>query len=110
MAEYVIERETPAYAPGVFVARIINTIVGIVETLLALRLVLVLLGASPTAAFVAWLYAVTDALAAPFTGAFPNWYIAGFVVDFSILFAMLGYAIIGWLLVRLVSFIFSRTY
>ena len=104
MAEYVIDRGY--YYPGIVVTKIINAIIGIIEFMLALRLVLELLSASSSSTFVAWMYGVTSGLVTPFTGAFPALSLAGFPIDFAVILAMIGYAIIGWLIIRLLAFIF----
>jgi len=109
MAELVYDRPYSYYwyTPATFVNRVITTIFGIIEFFIVLRIVLELLGASSSSTFVAWVYGVTDGLIAPFAGAFPNWNLGGFVVDISAIFAIVGYAIIAWLLARLMSFIFA---
>ncbi len=104
MAELVLERSN--YYPGTFVLRLINWIVGIIEAALVLRMVLELFGASPASKFVAMVYGITDKLLGPFVGAFPNFSLGGgFVIDVTALLAMIGYAILGWLVIRLLSFI-----
>ena len=87
------------------VTRIVNTVFGIIGFMLALRVILVLLGASASAPFVAWIYSVTGSLMGPFVGAFPNLSLGGLVLDISALFAMIGYAIIGWLVLWVLSLI-----
>lgn len=108
MADYVVRQPVYGYSAGTVVVRVVNTLVGIIEILLGVRLVLELFGASPSAPFVAWMYDLTGALVSPFAGAFPNWIIGGFILDVTTLFAMVGYAIVGWLFVQLFSFIFVR--
>jgi hypothetical protein len=96
--------------PGTFVVRFINGLVGIIEFALALRFVLELFGANPSSQFIAWIYGVTNALIGPFVGAFPGLYIGGnFVIDIVAILAMIAYAILGWLIVRLLSFVFIST-
>ncbi len=104
MAEIAYERTSYWYYPETFIGRVINAVIGMIEFMLALRLILTLLGASATAPFVSWVYGVTDGMVAPFAGAFATWQLGGFFIDFSTLFAMIGYAIIGWLLLRLLDF------
>ena len=104
MAEYVIER--PYYYPAFTVSRIINGIFGLIEFMLVLRFVLEVLGASPAAPFIAWVYGVTNALVAPFAGAFATFYIGTIPIDVSVIIAMIGYALIGWLILRLLSLMF----
>jgi hypothetical protein len=101
MAEY-------NYYPGAFVARIINGVFGLIEALLALYLVLELLGANSSSPFIAWVYGITGPLIGPFAGAFPGLSIGGgYQVELAILVAMIGYAIICWLINMLLSFLFS---
>ncbi|MEX0672625.1 MAG: YggT family protein [Candidatus Paceibacterota bacterium] len=90
--------------------RLINIIIGLVLIFLGLRLVLKLLGANPNAGFVAWIYGMTEPLLVPFQGMFPTPVVeANFILEFSTLFAILIYAIIGWLLMELVDFIVDAT-
>ncbi len=108
MAEYVIDRSI--YYPGMFVFRLINGLIGIIECAFVLRLILELLGASPSSQFVAIVYGITDRLLGPFAGAFPNFSLGGsYVIDITAIFAMIGYAIVGWLIIRLISFVFVST-
>lgn len=95
--------------PSASVARIVNAVVGIIEFLLAVRLVLELLGANPGAAFVAWIYSISSNLVAPFQNAFPSLSLSGgSALDFSTVLAMVAYALIGWLIIELFSFVFGR--
>jgi len=95
------------YHPGVFIPRLIDTIIGLIEAVLALRLILQLLGASASSQFVAWVFQLTEGLIGPFAGAFPFLYLGGFTVDLNAILAMIAYAIFGWLLIRVFSFIFA---
>jgi uncharacterized protein YggT (Ycf19 family) len=108
MADYILDHgradRTYYYNPGVVVARIINTIIGIIEATLVLALVLKLFGANAQAPIIAWVYNLSDRLVGPFAGAFPALGVqGGTVIDFSIILAMVGYAIIGWILTWLLS-------
>ena len=88
--------------------RLVNAIIGIVETAFVARVILQLFGASPASPFVSWLYDLTNTLASPFAGAFPVWPLGGnSVVDLTIILAMVCYAILGWLIALLFSFIFD---
>ena len=105
MAEIVL-RQT--YYPKVFVLRVVNMLIGIVEFALAARLVLEVLGASSSSQFVEWVYTVTDALVQPFSGAFSALAMGnGSVIDVVAIFAMIGYAVIGLVVIQLLLFIFS---
>lgn len=88
----------------------INVVLSIVQAFLGLRLILKLLGASPEANFVDWLYKTTDPLLEPFAGAFPTPVLErGIIIEFSTLFAMIAYAIAGYLLVELINFVYRAT-
>jgi YggT family protein len=106
MAEIVVQQQE--YHPNMVVSRIINLIVGLIEFALAIRIVLELLGASTSSQFVAWLYSITASLMGPFVGAFPGIYLGySSFIDVNAILAMIAYAIIGWLVIRILSFVFS---
>lgn len=86
--------------------RLINILVGIATVFLGLRFILKLFGANPNADFVSWIYSMTLPLLEPFRGAFPSPTVEeGFIFEFSTLFAIIIYLLIGWLIVELVYFI-----
>jgi hypothetical protein len=76
--------------------RVVSLIVGIVEVLLAARLILALLGANPSNGLVNLVYSITKPLIAPFVGIFgsPTLGISNF--ETATLVAMVVYALIGW--------------
>ncbi len=89
---------------GRFLIMLINIVVGIAEVFLGLRVLLKLFGANASNGFVQWVYSSSDVLLDPFRGIFPAKELSGSsVVDFSALFAMLIYGIIGMLLVWVVD-------
>jgi hypothetical protein len=95
------------YYPGIFVARVISVIVVIVEIELTFRVILELLGANPYSPFVGWVYSFTGDLTSPFVGAFSSVPLGGIsVLDLVTILAMVIYAILGWVVIRLVSFVF----
>jgi hypothetical protein len=105
MTEIALRR---TYYQAIFVARVVNTIIGIIEVALAVRIILELFGASASSQFVAWIYNVTSAMIGSFTGAFQGIVLGpGSVIDLVAILAMIGYAILGWLVIRLLMFIFS---
>lgn len=94
--------------PSFFISRLINAVIGIIEFILLLRFGLELLGANATSSFVAWVYNTSAVFIGPFIGAFPGIYIGpNSFIDIVAILAMVAYAIIGWLLIELVTFIFS---
>jgi uncharacterized protein YggT (Ycf19 family) len=83
---------------------LVNLIVGVVETILSLRLILKLFGANPQAPFVTWVYETSAPLLQPFANIFPSPQIEGlFILEFSTLFALGIYAFIGYFAVELVA-------
>ena len=86
-----------------FLVGLINFVVGAAEFFLGLRVVLRLFGANESVAFVQWVYTSSNMLLDPFRGIFTAKEIApNSVVDFSALFAMLVYGLVGMLFLWLV--------
>ena len=83
---------------------LLNVFVGAVEIILGLRFVLKLFGASGSSGFVNWVYEMSGALLEPFRGVFPSKVFENqYVLEFSTLFAMLVYALLGLLVTWLIS-------
>ncbi len=83
---------------------LLNFFLAVVEGFLALRFLLRLFGANANTGFVNWVYEMSDPLLAPFRGIFPTRvYENRFVFEFSTLFAMLMYLILGLVLVYLIN-------
>lgn len=84
--------------------RVIWLIFGVIMGLLALRFLLRLLGANPNNGFADFIYTVTQPLVAPFFGLFN--YTANLAqgrFEFETLIAILVYALIAWLLAKIVT-------
>lgn len=79
-------------------------IVGIIDLLLALRILFHLFGAR-SVGFADMLYGVTNWLVTPFTGIFANPVIEGSYFDMAALTAIIVYALIGWMLSRLIDLV-----
>lgn len=91
------------------VAHVIDTIVGLVAAALLIRLLLRFLGANPNTRFVQWIYEATAPLMAPFANIFPSWQLGyGYVLDISVLVAMIAYGILGWIIMHVIALIFGR--
>ncbi|HEX7259673.1 MAG TPA: YggT family protein [Candidatus Saccharimonadia bacterium] len=80
---------------------------GLLEGLLAFRLIFKLLGANPASGFVTFIYSVTEPFVAPFYGIFGQVTTTGAetvaVFEPATLIAMLIYALVAWLVVRLIG-------
>ena len=83
--------------------QVIWFVVSLITTLIAVRFVLKLLGASLQSAFVGLIYGLTDGLVAPFRAIFPAASGQGSTVDTAALVAIAVYALVGWGLVMLVK-------
>ena len=85
---------------------LLTFVMGVVELLLAVRFILKLLGANPSAEFVSWIYEMTQPLLQPFQFAFPTPSVkGGFVLEFTTLFAIFGFAFIGYILEHILELI-----
>ncbi len=111
-----VQTEPPqkAYEKKKFIFRtyqIIWYILGVVEILLVFRLVLKALGANPTSEFTNLIYGLSDPLVFPFSGIFrttvsPSY---GAVFEWSIIIAIIVYAVIAFGLVQLLQLIKPTT-
>jgi hypothetical protein len=87
------------------VKMIVNVIFYVIEFILFLRFILVLFGANLSGAFSKWVFASSASLFAPFKNIFPSMDIVGFKVDFSLLFALIVYVIVGQLIIRVLAYV-----
>ncbi len=88
--------------------RIVWTILGILEVLLALRFLLKLIGANPNSGFAVLMYGVTGLFTAPFTGLVPTWVSGASVLEVTTLIAMAIYALLFWGVMRIVPILTDR--
>lgn len=87
-------------------ANLVSVVFGIIEILLAIRILLRLFGANSAAPFVNWMYETTAPLLAPFQNIFPTPVLDGqFVLELSTLFALVIYALLGYLIMELIYFV-----
>jgi hypothetical protein len=84
------------------IEQVIYLIFGVLEALIAIRFVLRLLAANPNAGFAAFIYGITAPFIAPFVGLFGTPQYAGSVLELHSIVAIIVYALIAWLLARLV--------
>jgi len=89
---------------GKLITILVSFFFGVIEILLAFRIILSLLGANINAEFSSWIYGNTDSLVAPFEGIFPSPDLANtFVLDSAAIFALIVYAVVAFLLGELVQ-------
>lgn len=87
---------------------IIWWVVGLIDTLIAIRFLLKMFGANTTAAFVQFMYDLTAPLVAPFHGIFNTTAQGRSVFEPESIVAIIIYTLVGWGIVSLVRLI-SRT-
>ena len=86
----------------------VNIVVGVIEFLLSLRFIFKFFAVNSSTPFVAWLYGATASLVSPFARILPDLKLGGFVIDFSILVALIIYVLAGYLILRIFSYAGSR--
>jgi YGGT family len=89
-------------------SQLIWLVFGVLEVLIALRIGLMLVGANPDSPVVAMIYGITALFLLPFTGLIGSPTFGGLVLEVSSMFAMLIYALIAWVIDRLVWLVFYR--
>lgn len=98
----VPERE--GVSGAVVLARMVHFVFGLIITLIAIRLVLLLLGANMGNPFVDFIYTVSGFFVAPFYGMFNNTPVFGqSIVDISSIVAMIVYALLSWAIGSLIT-------
>jgi YggT family protein len=97
---YAVRREQ-----AIRIQKGIYLLFGILEGLLGIRFVLGLLGANPAAGFAQFIYGITGPFIAPFVGLFGQPRFQGSVFEFNSLVAVLVYALIAWVLVKVVGLV-----
>jgi hypothetical protein len=89
--------------------RVVYYILGILEVLLAFRLVFKLLGANPESGFVSFIYSISQVFLVPFTAIFRSAVTQGIetkaVLEPSTIIGMIVYALIAWGIVKLIIII-----
>ena len=85
------------------VSQLIWLLFGIVEGLIGLRVLLKLIGANPDNGFASFIYNAAALFLAPFFGLIGSPSAGGMVLEVPSLIAMLVYALLGWLIMRVIS-------
>lgn len=82
----------------------------VIEGLIAIRFILKALGANPTAGFSSFMYNVTDPLLAPFAGMFGTPAASnGGVLEIHAIVGFVVYALLAWLVTKLVRLLLGET-
>lgn len=89
--------------------QVIWYILGVIEVLLAFRVILKLFGANSASTFVSFIYALSRVFAQPFAGIFGITASSGMVLEWSTLIAMAVYAVLVYGIVQLLQLIKPTT-
>jgi hypothetical protein len=89
--------------------QVIYLLFGILEGLLGIRFVLGMLGANPAAGFAQFIYGITAPFSAPFVGLFGEPHFEGTVFEWNALVAIVIYALLAWLLVKIMWLLIGNT-
>jgi uncharacterized protein YggT (Ycf19 family) len=99
-------KPSPAQAPVTAsdrIAQVIWVVFGLIEALVALRVILRLLAANPDAGFTNLIYSLSQPFVALFQGVFPVAARQGNVLELSSVLALIVYPIVSWAIVHLVQ-------
>ncbi|MBX9907020.1 YggT family protein [Patescibacteria group bacterium] len=103
MDSHISPRTKPLYRG----TQIVWYILGAIETLLAFRFVLKLLGANPAAGFSDFIYTLSYPLVSPFLNVFKVAKVQGSVIEWTTVLAGLVYWFVAWALIQL--FVMSKS-
>lgn len=101
----VVEPRRPVAARSSYyrTGNIVYIIFGLLELLLLFRFVFLLLGANPNSGFVSFIYGLSEVFVMPFYGIFGQVNTSAATLDPATLIAMVVYAILGWVILRIVA-------
>jgi hypothetical protein len=89
---------------------LVYLVFGLIETLILIRFALKVLGANPEAGFAQLIYGLTSGLVAPFVGLFGTPTAGnGSVLEPHSIVALIVYALVAWLIAKLVWLAFGET-
>ncbi len=109
--QVMVDGPSVVYDDGLFqTAQVVDYVLGVVEVALALRFVLELFGANPASWFVSAVYGLTAPLMAPFRAIFHTTVSQGATFEWSVLVAMVVYALVALAIIRLAEVIADRRY
>jgi len=95
--------ESTTVSTAARVALVVYVVFGILDALIAIRILLKLFAANPAAGFTSFVYNVTGPFLAPFNSVFPTPVANNSVFEFSSLLGLIVYALVGWGVVRLIQ-------
>ena len=107
--EHVVENVNLEYRESVYkVSQIIWLLFGGLEALIGIRVILMLIGANPANGFTAFVYQLTQLFLWPFQNLIANPTFQNMTLEVTSIIAMIVYALLGWLIVRMIWVVFYR--
>ncbi|MBN1618828.1 YggT family protein [Candidatus Dojkabacteria bacterium] len=86
------------------VAKIIYTVLVIIETLIVIRFVFKLVGSNAANVIVNWVYNASNVFVDPFKGIIPvNWTIGRFIIDLDAVLALIVYMVLAFIIVEILK-------
>jgi len=108
--EHVVENVNLEYRESVYkVSQIIWLLFGGLEALLGIRVILMLIGANPGNWFAAFVYQLTQLFLWPFQNLIANPSFQNMTLEVTSIIAMIVYALLGWIIVRMIWVVFYRS-
>jgi YggT family protein len=89
-------------------SQLVGLLFSVLEILIGLRVVLKLIASDPNNQFANFIYSVTSPFLQPFFGLTATPAAEGFVLEVPSLIAMAAYALLGWLVIKLIWLIFYQ--
>ena len=112
-APQITPKVPPAYRPARMSAvdrtcQAVYLVFGVIEALIAIRIILKLLAANPNAGFTSLIYSVTQTFVALFQGVFPVAATHDSVLELSSVLAIIVYALLAYVIVRVLQILSRR--
>lgn len=107
--EHVVQNVNLEYREAIHkVTQFIWLLFGGLEALIGIRVILMLIGANPANPFTALVYQLSEIFLWPFRNIVGNPGFQNYILEITSLIAMIVYALIGWVIVRLIWVLFYR--
>jgi len=108
--EHVVENVNLEYRESVYkVSQIVWLLFGGLEALIGIRVILLLIGANPANGFTAFVYQLTQLFLWPFQNLIANPTFQNMTLEVTSIIAMIVYALLGWIIVRMIWVVFYRS-
>ena len=107
--QQVVENVNLEYRETIYkISQLIWLLFGGLEALLGIRVILMLIGANPGNWFTAFVYQLSELFLWPFQNLIANPTFQNMTLEVTSIIAMIVYAMLGWIIVRLIWVIFYR--